>query len=100
MKIPKKGHRSICDNYRGITLLFVPSKTFSRIVIQRIQESVEKQLREEQAGFRRGRSTTEQLFTLRNIINNVQSGILHCLLIMSILRKRLIPLIEKAFGQL
>ncbi|XP_061176180.1 uncharacterized protein LOC133185137 [Saccostrea echinata] len=52
----------------GITLLSVPSKVFSRIVIQRIQDGVEKQLREEQAGFRRGRSTTEQLFTLRNII--------------------------------
>ena len=68
VKIPKKGDRSICDNYRGITLLSVPSKIFSRVVIQRIQDVVEEQLREEQAGFRRGRSTTEQLFTLRNIL--------------------------------
>ena len=68
MKIPKKGDRAVCDNYRGITLLSVPSKVFSRAVIQRIQEGVENQLREEQAGFRKGRSTTEQLFTLRNII--------------------------------
>ena len=68
VKIPKKGDRAVCDNYRGITLLSVPSKVFSRAVIQRIQEGVENQLREEQAGFRKGRSTTEQLFTLRNII--------------------------------
>ena len=68
VKIPKKGDRSICDNYRGITLLSVPSKVFSRVLISRIQDGVESQLREEQAGFRKGRSTTEQLFTLRNII--------------------------------
>ena len=37
-------------------------------MIQRIQEGVENQLREEQAGFIKGRSTTEQLFTLRKII--------------------------------
>ena len=55
MKIPKKGDRSVCDNYRGITLLSVPSKMFSRVLIQRIQEDVEKQLREEQAFFRKGK---------------------------------------------
>ncbi|KAK3082831.1 hypothetical protein FSP39_006593 [Pinctada imbricata] len=68
VKIRKKGDRSVCDNYRGITLLSMPSKVFSRVVIQRIQEGAEKQLREEQAGFRKGRSTTEQLFTIRYII--------------------------------
>ena len=57
----------VCDNYRRIILLSVPSKVFSRILVQRIQDGLEEQLQEEQAGFRRGRSTTEQLFTLRNI---------------------------------
>jgi hypothetical protein len=50
VKIPKIGDRSVCDKYRGITLLSVQSKVFSRAVIQRIQEEVEKQLHEEQAG--------------------------------------------------
>ena len=68
VKIPKKGDKSVCDNYRGITLLSVPSKIFSRVIIQRIQNGIDDKLREEQAGFRRGRSTTEQLFTLRNIL--------------------------------
>ena len=37
VKIPKKGDKSVYDNYRGITLLFVPSKVFSRVLVQRIQ---------------------------------------------------------------
>ena len=54
---------------------FVPrivlSKLFSRVLILRIHDGVESQLREEQAGFRKERSTAEQLlvFTLRNIID-------------------------------
>ena len=68
IKIVKKGDTTLCDNYRGITLLSVPSKIFTKIIIQRIQEGIDDELRQEQAGFRKGKSTTEQLFTLRNII--------------------------------
>ncbi|XP_063447098.1 uncharacterized protein LOC134726617 [Mytilus trossulus] len=68
VKIVKKGDRTCCDNYRGITLLSVPSKVFTKIIIQRIQEGIDEELRQEQPGFRRGKSTTEQLFALRNII--------------------------------
>lgn len=32
VKTQKRGDRSICNNYRGITFLFVPSKVFSRIL--------------------------------------------------------------------
>ena len=97
VKIPKKGGRSVCDNYRGITLLSVPSKVFSRVLILRIQDGVESQLREEQAGFRKGRSTTEQLFTLRNI-SSVQNGTRHCLWTMLTSRRRLILSTERTFG--
>lgn len=34
IKIPKKGDRSVRDNYRGITLLSVLSKIFCRVVIK------------------------------------------------------------------
>ena len=44
VKIPKKGDLSVCDNYRGVSLLSVPSKIFCRIVIDRIREGVEKEL--------------------------------------------------------
>ncbi|KAL9983948.1 hypothetical protein ACROYT_G006197 [Oculina patagonica] len=68
VKIPKKGDTTECTNWSGITLLSVVSKVFTRIILTRIQNAVDNQLRKEQAGFRKGRSCTEQIFTLRNII--------------------------------
>ncbi|KAI4896154.1 hypothetical protein NFI96_009623 [Prochilodus magdalenae] len=68
VKIPKKGSLSDCNNWRGITLLSIPSKIMTKIIIQRISEAVDARLREEQAGFRRGRGCTDHIFALRNII--------------------------------
>ena len=41
------------------------------MIIDRIRNGVNNKLRDEQAGFRRGRSTVEQIFILRNIIEQV-----------------------------
>lgn len=68
VKIPKKGALSNCNNWRGITLLSVPSKILVKVIMQKISDAVDKQLRKEQAGFRKGRGCAEQIFTLRNII--------------------------------
>ena len=38
------------------------------MLLERIKKGVDKKLRKEQAGFRPKRSTTEQIFTLRNIL--------------------------------
>ena len=40
----------------------------AKIVIRRLRDQVDAKLRREQAGFRPGRGTREQTFTLRNII--------------------------------
>ena len=68
VKIPKKGDLTLCDNYRGISLLSVPSKVFCRVIIDRLREGVEETLREEQAAFRKGRGTADQIYILRNIL--------------------------------
>jgi len=70
IKLPKKENLKECSNWRGITLLSVPGKVFSRILLERIKTEVEKEhvLRDEQTGFRQERSTTDQIATLRNII--------------------------------
>ena len=61
----KKGTRSVCDNYRGISLLSIPSKVICRAILNRIKPRIELQLRESQCGFRKGRGCADQLFSLR-----------------------------------
>ena len=68
VKIPKKGAFNNCNNCRGITLLPVPSKILAKIIIQQKVDTVNQQLRREQAGFRKGKGCTDQISTLRNII--------------------------------
>ena len=68
----KKGSRSECDNYRGIALLSIPSKVFSRVLLNRIKPRAEALLRENQCGFRKGRGCTDQLFSLRVIIEKAR----------------------------
>lgn len=71
IKLPKKGNLKECKNSRGITLLPVAGKILGRIIIDRLCNGVDKRLRMEQAGYRNGRGTTEQVFVLRNILEQV-----------------------------
>ena len=41
IRIPKKGALSDCKNWRGITLLSVPSKILTKIIIKRISDAVD-----------------------------------------------------------
>ena len=45
-----KGDKKFGDNYRGISLLVVTRKLFSRVLLDRIQPIVDEQLLEQQAG--------------------------------------------------
>ena len=72
LKLPKKGDLSEWGNWRGITLTSVPSKVFGRVLIARIGQGVDSKLRDEQAGFTRGRRTVENIFILRNHGNIVE----------------------------
>nr|CAH8843517.1 unnamed protein product [Trichobilharzia regenti] len=68
VKLPKKGDLGLCKNWRGIMLLSTPSKILSRIILERLKDALETELRPEQAGFRKGKSCTDQIATLRIII--------------------------------
>ncbi|VDO65667.1 unnamed protein product [Schistosoma margrebowiei] len=59
---------SKCENYRGITLLSIPGKVFNRVLLNRMKDAVDAQLRDEQAAFRKYRSCTDQIATLRIIV--------------------------------
>jgi hypothetical protein len=64
----KKGCKLDCANYRGISLLPTAYKVFSLILAERIQPLMEDFLHPYQAGFRRGMSTTDQIFCIRQVI--------------------------------
>ena len=72
VKLPKKGDLSLCKNWRGITLLSITSKVFSRVIHDRISEALDPLLRKEQAGFRKGKSCGDHIFTLRQILEQCQ----------------------------
>ena len=55
----------MCQNYRTISLISHPSKIMLKIILNRLQSQAEEIITGEQAGFRAGRSTTEQIFNLR-----------------------------------
>ena len=62
--LPNKGNLKQCQNYRTISLISHPSKVMLKIILNRLKPQAEKIIAEEQAGFRAGRSTTEQIFSL------------------------------------
>ena len=68
VKLPKKGDLTSWENWRGITLMSIVAKVFGRVLIKRIVAGTDAELRGEQAGFRKGRNTTEQIFVLRKFI--------------------------------
>ncbi|KAK6757252.1 hypothetical protein RB195_015212 [Necator americanus] len=55
-------------NYRGISLLRVMYKVLKRIILDRLIKHREETTRDEQAGFRPGRSTIDQVFIVRRVI--------------------------------
>ena len=68
IRILTKRALSNCNNWRGNTLLSVLSKIFVIIISKRFSDALDPGIRKEQAGFRRQRGCTDQIFTLCSII--------------------------------
>jgi hypothetical protein len=66
--IYKQGDKLECHNYRGISLLNETYKTFTNILTSYIEPYAEELLGDYQCGFWKGRSTTDQIFSLRMIL--------------------------------
>ena len=67
----KKGSKTLCSNYRGISLLSIPSKVYARILDSRVRRKTEGEVMEVQGGFRRGRGCVDQIFTIRQLSEKV-----------------------------
>ena len=63
--LPKKDNLQLYQNYRTISLINYTSRVMLKIILNRLKPQAEEIIAEEQAGFRAGRSTTEQIFNLR-----------------------------------
>lgn len=66
--IYKKGDRKDCNNYRGTVLLNVAYKIFTNLILSRIKETAEGLVGDYQGGFRLGRSATDQIFIVRQLL--------------------------------
>ena len=65
----KKGVATDPGNYRGITLLSCLSKLFTAILNRRLTKFIDKNLGNEQAGFRAKHSTMDYVFVLHHVID-------------------------------
>jgi hypothetical protein len=68
ISIYKKGDRTNTNNYRGISLLDTIYKIYAKILNERLKTIADTLLSEEQMGFRKGRSCTDAIFTLKQVI--------------------------------
>jgi hypothetical protein len=70
--IHKKGDKLDPANYRAISLLSIPGKVFSRILLNKMKAKVEEALGESQFGFREGRGTVDAIFVVRQIMEKAK----------------------------
>ncbi|KMQ83699.1 endonuclease-reverse transcriptase [Lasius niger] len=70
--IYKKGDKKECKNYRGISVLNSAYKILSFILCERLKPYLDDNIGDYQCGFRPGKSTTDQIFTLRMILEKTR----------------------------
>ena len=63
--IPKNGNAKECSNYCTISLISHTSKVMLKILQARLQQYVNRELSDVQAGFRKGRGTRDQIANVR-----------------------------------
>ena len=66
--IPNKGNAKECSSYRTIALISHASKVMFKILQVRLQQYVNHELPDIQAGFRKGRGNRDQIANIRWII--------------------------------
>ena len=81
--IPKKDNAKQCSNYCTLALISHASKVMLKILQARLQQYVNCELLDVQAGFRKGRGTRDQIANIRWIMEKAsefQKNIYFCLI--------------------
>ena len=73
ISIPKKCNTKECSNYCTIACISYASKVMLKILQARLQQYVNYELPDVQAGFRKGRGTRDQIANIRWIMEKVLS---------------------------
>ena len=73
--IPKKGNAKECSNYRTIALISHASKVKLKILQARLQQYVNCEIPNVQAGFRKGRGTRDQIANTHWLSKKQESSI-------------------------
>ena len=79
--IPKKGNAKECANYHIITLISHTSKVMIKILQARLQQYMNCELPDVQAGFRKGRGTRDQIANIHWIIEKTREFQKHIFLL-------------------
>ena len=72
ISIPKKGNAKECSKYHTIALISHASKVMLKILQARLQQYVNRELPDIQAGFRKGRGTRDQIANIRWIMEKAR----------------------------
>ena len=70
--IPKKGNAKECSNYCKIAFISHTSKVILKILQARLQQYMNRELPDVQAGFREGRGTRNQIANICSIIEKAR----------------------------
>ncbi len=70
--LPKKGHLTLCVNWRGISFLDVVGKIFAKIIQNRLQKVVEETVPDSQCDFRKGRVCIDMIFCARQLVEKAR----------------------------
>ena len=74
ISVPKKGNAKECSNYCTIALISHASKVMHKILQARLQQYMNHELPDVQAGFREDRGTRDQIANIRWIIEKQESS--------------------------
>ena len=79
--VPKKGNAKECSNYRTTALISHTSKVMLKILQASLQQYMNRELPDLQAGFRKGRGTRDQIANIHWIIKKARVAEKHLLLL-------------------